>query len=271
MFRSVHCPIFCKAVFLLVFCYSLPDKGAAQPSVLNFSGYSWSVADGKVTPGLTNNFISDQQMQFVDPKGRLHLKIKKKYGIWYCSQIKLKKPLGNGTYQLTIDSGTYAVDPRLLFSFAITDDINSNGIIEASQQERELNLSLSRWNQENNMPLWYMIRPLPGQNQNTQIPQTFYPNVYAFPTTISSAKIYKHTIGWPDGKTVQFSSRSKTASGQKYTLMCEKKMTGINAPRSENAVVTVSFYIVGSNIPQNDGPQSEYEIIIKSVSFTPAR
>src|SRR5947207_3205361 len=72
-------------------------RTSAAPRILRWSGYDWIVKDstGPVGPG-PNRFSDSSRNVWVDPSGRLHLRIENRNGRWWCAELWTTTALGYG-------------------------------------------------------------------------------------------------------------------------------------------------------------------------------
>lgn len=68
-----------------------------SPSVVEFSGYTWTVKDHNRKIGPGPNFFSKANVS-VDSDGRLHLTIQKSRNKWTVAEVINHASLGYGTY-----------------------------------------------------------------------------------------------------------------------------------------------------------------------------
>src|SRR3989442_12920365 len=145
---------FSRSVFLCCVLALLTVAAEAQyPRLIDFSGYTWSVktSTGKVGPG-PNYFSDSTSSVWVDAQGRLHMKILKNKGRWYCSEVILQESLGYGTYRFYLDSAVDGLDPSVvlgLFTWNDAPDYN----------HREIDIEFSRWGSVNNQNAQYVVQP----------------------------------------------------------------------------------------------------------------
>jgi len=120
---------------------------------VRFSGYDWTVksSPGRFGPG--PNFFSDSvDNVFVDPQGRLHLKITHREDRWVCSEVISARSLGYGTYRFGVDSSIDGFDPQIVLGlFTWTDD--------PGYHHREIDIEISRWGDPANQNLQFVVQP----------------------------------------------------------------------------------------------------------------
>jgi len=84
--------------------------------VIKFSCYDWVLRNTKIIrQGPGPNFLSDTQDNvWVDEQGRLHLKIRQRGGIWYCTGITMKNSLSYGKHTFYVNSDITMLDDHVV-------------------------------------------------------------------------------------------------------------------------------------------------------------
>jgi hypothetical protein len=113
-------------------------KPQIAPTVpLKFGGYDWGVRTiASDRGGLNSPFDGDNG--WIDAKGALHLRIKKKGTKWTCTEVEMDRSLGYGTYIFTV-ADTSHLEPAAVLSLNTFDDFGGE------QNYRELDVELSKW------------------------------------------------------------------------------------------------------------------------------
>lgn len=122
---------------------ALASQRVTRPYIrsIQFSGYEWSVKDSNNSiTGPGNNYFSDSASNiWIDAAGRLHLKITKRDGRWYCAEVVSVDSFGFGTYRAFLESSCDALDiAAVLVAFTWNDD--------GPYTYREIDIEISRWN-----------------------------------------------------------------------------------------------------------------------------
>src|SRR5574341_2445673 len=130
---------------VVLFGWMAASVFAIYPRQISFSGYMWNVkkSNGRVGPG-PNYFYYSTQNVWVDLSGKLHMKLRKNKGKWYCSEIVSNQNFGYGTYRFYIDSYVDNLDPNVvlgLFTWSDNPDYN----------HREIDQEFARWADPNNL------------------------------------------------------------------------------------------------------------------------
>ncbi len=207
---------------------------------IQFSGYEWAVKNhsSKVGPG-PNLFSDSASNVWVDDQGRLHLKITKRRGRWYCAEVISTCTLGYGTYRFYLDSAVDALDPNVVLGlFTWSDNPTDN--------HRENDIEFARWADPNALNAQYVVQPydLPGHTFRFQQPA-------GAPST--------HSFQWTGGSAY---FESSNASG----LIAQHTFTdGIPQTGGENARMNLWLF-------RGRGPTDgrDVEVIVNRFEFVPA-
>jgi hypothetical protein len=121
------------------------------PKQLRFSGFDWDVrTEPSGRGGSTNEYHPANA--WVDDEGRLHLRITRGAGGWKCSEVRLKDPLGYGTYAFTVQEVTQFEPAAVLGIFTFDDTA-------PDQNNREMNIEVSQWGDPSNKNAQFAIQP----------------------------------------------------------------------------------------------------------------
>jgi len=265
-------PLFLFGISCLLIILN-PLVTAAQSRELKFSGYTWKISDGNATMNHTNLWKYDKEMQFVDAQGKLHLKMKRIFGVWYCSQIQLDHSLGLGKYEFCIDNQLTNLDKRTALSIFLNDDQNNDGLIEASKSEAEINITFSRWNKSNNANCWYIVKPLPTGCIGKCPPDNTCGGMQCYSLNNNAAKIISSEINWISRSSVVLTSylgRLVNAGKINYNL-AKKQFKNVNLPKPGIEKLTISVWFFGGNQPEICQKGEEMEVIISQFRFTPLK
>ena len=220
---------------------------AVYPRQIPFSGYMWNVkkSTGRVGPG-PNYFSDATQNVWVDLSGKLHMKIRKNKGKWYCSEIVSNQSFGYGTYRFYIDSYVDNLDRNVvlgLFTWSDNPDYN----------HREIDHEFARWADPNNLNAQYVVQPY-----------NIAANILRFqwPAGISSSV---HSFQWQNGSVFCQSIRDQTLPPAPADIVQQHTFTsGIPVPGDENA--RINLWLFRGRPPSNG---SEVEIVISKFEFVP--
>jgi len=106
---------------------------------LGFSGYDWWIktSAGLIGPG-PNYFSDSTNNVWLDPQGRLHLRITHQANQWQCAEIVSARTFGYGSYRFELDSEVDSLDVNAVLGlFTWSDD--------PAYADREIDVECSRW------------------------------------------------------------------------------------------------------------------------------
>jgi hypothetical protein len=222
-------------------------KGQASPPSpsLHFSGYEWRVRNAPSSRGGKSNPY-DPGNAWTDESGALHLRIAKVSGEWTCAEVSLNRSLGYGTYSFTVRDIS-RLEPAAGFGMFTWDYAG------ADQNNREVDIEVSRWGDPANKNAQYVIQPF-------HVPA----NVARF---TAPAGVLTHSFRWEPGrmvfKTVRSTELGKTARGTE--AIAEHVFTsGVPSPSIES--VRLNLYVFrDAKIPLQNGA----EVVIEKFEYLP--
>jgi hypothetical protein len=229
---------------------SLPRKrsiGSVELSsrMIQFSGYSWKVKSSRseVGPG-PNNFSDSHANVEVDAQGRLHLRITKRQGRWYCAEVISTRSFGYGLYKFHVGTNVDGLDPQIVLGmFTWSDDPASS--------HREIDVEISKWGDIHNQNAQFVVQPY-----------TNPANIFRFeiPRGLSRTT---HVCNWrPDLILCQSLKAADDADG---IIQKHKFVVGVPSAGGENA--RINLWLVNGNKPFYGKPA---EIVIERFEFVPA-
>ena len=232
---------------ILLFCIPvLLAPPAAEPASgygtnITFAGRSWRIKIASARTGPGPNYFSDSTDNvWVDSAGRLHLRIAKTRGKWYCAEVVLNDTLGYGTYRFYLDSAVDALDPNVVLGlFTWSDD--------PAYHNREMDIEFSRWGNQFNQNAQYVVQP--------QVPFRFME-----PPGVPQST---HTFNWQSNKVTFESWQSQSALPG--TVIAQSQVTsGIPQTGTEN--VRMNLWLYQGHPPTNGSPA---EVVVKGFEFAP--
>jgi hypothetical protein len=151
-------------------------RTSAAPRILHWSGYDWIVKDsaGPVGPG-PNHFSDSSRNVWVDPSGRLHLRIEKRNGRWWCGELWSTTALGYGTSVFQLDTAASSIDRNAVLGLFTWDDA-------AGEHHREIDVELSRWGARQGPNATFTVQPyqIAANGRSFTIPGTRSDTTQAF-------------------------------------------------------------------------------------------
>lgn len=210
--------------------------------VIEFSGYKWIVRDThdrRFGPG-PNLFSNSSQNVWVDKQGRLHLKIVKRKGKWYCAEVTLDQKVGYGKYIFHINSPLSKLDKHIVAGlFTYLDD------------NQEIDIEFSRWSVANNPNAQYVIQPYenPGNTFRFQWDDTTGNTVHSF-------EWIEEKITFESG----LMTNTQVEPHQQWTYQ------GNNIPQQSDERLKINLWLYKGTPPSKKG---SHELVIDSVKFIP--
>jgi len=224
--------------------YERPDPA---PPTIQFGGLDWVVKSSRIPvypgPKTPNFFLDDSRNVFVDPQGRLHLRITRCGDAWCSSEVYTRDRVGYGSYRIQVDSPLSSFDPNLVLGmFTWSED--------AAFAHRELDIEFSRWGQASDRnSAQFVVQPydLPG-------------NLLRFP--INTPEPTSHTIQWSRGSVSMLSQvRSSGLTISQWNFPNPSLV-----PPPGDLRFHLNFYL-NNAIPPAD--RQEKEIVLSAFSYAP--
>ena len=221
---------------------SLAFLAAAAPGTIEFSGRRWEVSEsgGRTRGPGPNVFDGGAQSVWVDPKGRLHLKIRRQGKRWTCAEVALDRSLGHGSYRFTLASRVDALDPQVVVGLFTWDN-------DEGDAHRELDVEFSRWGD-----------PLRSNGQFVVQPYDTLGNLTRFELPPLPKSV--HEFEWLP-ESAAFSSR---APGGKVAA---EHIFGSAVPRPGKERTLINLWLYQGKPPRDGKP---VELIVESFRFVPA-
>ncbi len=221
-------------------------KGATSgPTVsppLSFSGYEWRVRYAPSSRGDTMN-LYDPTNAWTDAAGALHLRIAKHDGQWTCAEVTLTRSLGYGLYSFVVRDTSH-LEPAMVFAMYTWD------YAEGDQNNREMDIEVSRWGDPSSKNAQYEIQP-------------FYVPANVARFTVPDG-VLTHSFRWEPGR-VSFRTVRGSLNAPRSEAISEHVFTsGVPAPGAES--VRMALYVYG----KTDNPvQNGTEVVIEKFEYLP--
>jgi hypothetical protein len=197
-------------------------SGPTVAAPLRFSGYEWRVRNAPSHRGGADNIYSPSNA-WTDESGSLHLKMTKESGELTCAEITLTRSFGYGTYSFVVRD-TSELEPAVVFDMFTYDYAGGD------QNNREVNIQISRWGDPTSKNAQYEIMPfyIPANVARLSVP----PGVLT------------HSFRWEPGK-VTFRTFRGVLNERASEIIGEHVFTsGVPSPGAES--VRMAFYVFGS-------------------------
>lgn len=218
---------------------------------IKFSGYTWKVkySSGPVGPG-PNYFSDDPKDVFVDDRGRLHLKIVNRKGVWYSTEVINKSVLGYGKYTFHVASPVGSFDPSVVLGLFTWDNTSSN------YYYREIDMEFSRWGSSASFPnAQFVVQPY-WKPENIHRFNFIEPILLSYPARSGSGST--HSFDWK--------STSVTFQSSSGNLVSSWVYAGDAVPPKGNENVRINLWLFNGARPTNKLP---VEVIIDRFEFIP--
>jgi hypothetical protein len=210
---------------------------------LHFSGYDWTVRTISSDRGGLNN-LYDGDNAWVDQKGAMHLRVKKKGEKWSCAEVVLTRSLGYGTYIITVRDIS-RLEPAAVLGMNTFDDWGGD------QHYREIDVEMSKWGDATSKTnAQFGVQPfyVPG-------------NVAPF---MAPAGPLTHSIHWESGS-ASFKTVKGNALEKGSPVIAEHTFTsGVPTPGQER--FQFLFYVVAS---EKYPMEKENEVVVEKFEYLP--
>jgi len=213
---------------------------AAYPTI-QFSGHEWAVKAGvSLGPG-PNYFSSNNDNVWVDDQDRLHLKITKRDGKWYCAEVYQIQSLGYGTYTFQLSSRVDLLNKNVVGSpFIYRDDTH------------ELDVEFSRWGVESGPNSQFVVQPYYNPGNREQFSMSL----------LNDAST--HIIKWKSDGVSFKSAQGHYLSPPAGQVIHEWEYTGGDVPSESDELVHSNLWLLDGQAP-SDG--REAEMVIQGFTF----
>ncbi len=169
-----------RSTFFLVIAMSLVlfsfERAAAQ-RIINFAGVDWQVKDGGPWGPGPNYWSGSENSVWVDDLGRLHLKVRKENGRWYCAEVSTTEYTQYGEHRFLVEGMIDRMDKNLVL-----------GLFVYATDTKEIDVEYSKWGDVNKTDVGsFTVQPYstPG-------------NQHSFESPLDSAKT-THFFNWQPG------------------------------------------------------------------------
>jgi len=236
----------------------LAEKSVAKAEVerepkirtIIFSGYKWKVKSSESKAGPGPNYFSDKEEDvWVDNEGKLHLKITKKDGKWYCTEVISDSSFGYGKYIFYVASRVDQLDKNIVVGLFTWDTF------APEHNYREIDIEFAKWGQATNENAQYVVQPYtnPANMKRFNIKSNGDYSTHIFdwqPDTIFFQSINGHCLSPPDSN----------------YLIQSWIYTGKDIPPADGENARINFWLFRGE-PPSDG--NDAEVIIKAFEFVP--
>lgn len=252
--------LFTLIILLMTLYSNVPAVKLASQSTTSlqqvaFSGYVWDIRQTEEPEGPLNNYFGGRGLAvFLEPGGALKLSVAYKDGIWYASEVYLRKRLGYGTYLFRLATPMGDLDRNLvlgLFTYS-----NSK-----AYTHREIDIEFSSWGQKNEDPKGqFVVQPSEREG-----------NMYLFPLDRFKSES-SFLFDWKPDR-IEFAAwngaGNRPIAGDP-SVLASWTFTDVKAiPKPGNESVHLNFYLAkGGPAPYGTGLSS---VNISAFEFTPMK
>lgn len=224
--------------------------GSVKARKLSFSGYEWYVKSSRNRAGPGPNYFSDDPDNVhVDATGRLHLRIIRREGRWYCAEVVSERSFGYGTYRFFVDTTVDQLDPNVVLGLFTWSD-------ESPFNHREIDIEVSRWGKADNKNGQFVVQPYTRPENIVR---------FEIPARLTGST---HSFTWEPGKIFCRSLKGLASdSAAKASVIHEHTFTqDVPQPGGENA--RINLWLLAGRPPAG---AKNVEIIISKFEYLPLR
>lgn len=216
---------------------------------ITFSGHNFSVKTGFNGPG-PNEFSDSTDNVWVDASGNLHLKIAKRNGIWYCSEIIADESPGYGMYVFTVETRLDQLDDNMILGLFTWHTA------APQYNYREIDFEFGTWGTPGNNVGQFVIQPWdnPGNTHRFDI---------SYPATTTTT----HVLLWrPDWLRFQSYYGNFTFAPDPTDMIRTWYYTGADTPPAGGENIRMNFWLIWGNAPVVD---ADKEVVISDFQYLP--
>jgi hypothetical protein len=214
-------------------------NAAAPPKTLQFSGYQWELRSNGSNRAGSMNFFSPGNA-WVDPGGKLHLRVSREADRWVSSEVKLSRSLGYGSYRFVVEDVSH-LEPAAVFSLFTWDDLGPS---------REVDIEISRWGEPEDKNAQFVVQPY------------FVPaNTIRFS---APAGALTYWLDWQPGRVTFQTIRGSESTNPSHVIAQHVFTSGVPSPGNER--IHMNVYVYGN---QRHPLQNEFEAVVDQFEFLP--
>lgn len=215
------------------------QPGSQVSKTLQFSGYEWRIRTAPSGRGGQNNY--DPSNAWTDSRGALHLRIAKAAEDWTSAEVALTRSLGYGTYSFTVRDTSH-LEPAAVFGIFTWD------YAEASQNNGEMDVEISRWGDRTIKNAQYVVQPFYIAENSSR---------FALP-----AGELTHSFDWEPGRVTFRTFRG--ARGKTPPVAEHVFTSGVPAHGAES--VRMNLYVFRS---AREAVRNENEVVVEKFEYQP--
>lgn len=139
----------CVPVVFMILLSGFPAAAGSQPRIISAFGRDWTVRSSARPTAPGGNIFSDATEHVrVDESGAVHMTLGE-----FATEIRSRRPLGYGTYEVRLAARLDRLDPQAVFGF-FTFELPSS-----HRYNREIDIEFSRWGNPETPDAAYTVHP----------------------------------------------------------------------------------------------------------------
>jgi hypothetical protein len=219
------------------------------PTLLRFSGYDWTIkSTGTRRHGPGPNYFGATNC-WVDPQGRLHLKIAQEKDRWTCAEIISRRSFGFGTYRFFLDTPQNQLDANVVLGLFTWSD-------GPKHEHREIDIECSRWSKpEDPQNAQFVVQPYQPAGHRLRFPVA--PDL--------SAGTY--SFCWQSNQVafLALQGHARTSSAMNPVIR-EWTFHETGTPQPGNENVRINLWLFRGRAPSDE---KELEVVLSKFEFQP--
>jgi hypothetical protein len=216
---------------------------------IQFSGHEWWVkrSAGPVGPG-PNYFSDSTNHVWVDPAGRLHLRIAQNAGRWECAEIVSVRSFGYGGYRFEVDANLDTLDPNVVVGLFTWND-------DPAHAHREIDIEFSRWGNA-------------ADTNNAQFAvQPYYLNGHLVRYRGGpDVRVSTHQFNWESNRVTFLAQRGTYSPAPAGTNVLKQWAHTLRVPPAGGENVRLNLWLFNGKPPTDGQP---VEVIVPGFRFVP--
>lgn len=232
-----------RLLFFLIIIISFSAEKAMAQRIIHFAGVDWQVKNGGPWGPGPNYWSGSENSVWIDDLGRLHLKVRKENGRWYCAEVSTTEYTQYGEHRFLVEGMIDRMDKNLVL-----------GLFVYATDTKEIDVEYSKWGVVNKTDV----------GSFTVQPYTTPGNQYSFESPLDNAKT-THFFNWQPGY-VSFGSMHGhyyNAPPSSNYYIEQWVYTGADIPHETDHLRTILNFWLMNGLPPTDF--SVMEIIITDV------
>ncbi len=167
-------------------------SGVYAQRIIHFAGVDWQVKDGGPWGPGPNYWSGSTNSVWIDDSGRLHLKIRKENGRWYCAEVNTTAYTSYGEHRFWVEGMIDRMDKNIVL-----------GLFVYASDTQEIDVEYSKWGVEGKTDVGsFTVQPYttPGNQHSFESPLDSAQTTHFFdwqPGYVSFGSMQGHYYGAP--------------------------------------------------------------------------